>query len=132
MTTTNSNRFVNGARIVIGLVALTVVVLAVSAAAWASFRAPAVPKFRMVAQHGSVLSIAVDETVAADDAALLKIADSLVPRFRLPMLQLHVWTDPRMVPYEIVDMTAAQLAARRAMVDIDVNRDVRKVERRVN
>jgi hypothetical protein len=112
------------------LIGLTVLVLAVVLVASIVARPASVPKFRMVAQHGSILSIVVDEKVAADDAALLRIADSLVPRFHLPMLVLHVWTDGRMVPYEILDMTAAQLAARRAMVEVDVNRDVRKVERR--
>jgi hypothetical protein len=132
MTTTDKiNRVLAGLRISLALAGLAIALLAVIALVWVMVSRPSVPKFRMVAEHGSVLSIVVDEKVAADDAALLQIADSLVPRFRLPMLVLHVWTDARMVPYEIADMTAAQLAARRAMVEIDVNRDVRKVERRV-
>jgi hypothetical protein len=119
-------------RVLAGLVALAIVVFAVVAliaVAWVSFTKPTVPKFQIVAEQGSVLSIVVDETVATDDAALLLIADKLVPRFRLPMLELHVWTDGRQVPYDIRKITAAQRAARRALVEIDVNRHVRQVDR---
>jgi hypothetical protein len=113
----------------IGLAIAVLGVIALVAVAWVSFRSPSVPKFQIVAEQGSVLCIVVDDQVAADDAALLQIADKLVPRFRLPMLELHVWTDGRQVPYDIRKISAAQRAARRALVEIDVNRDVRKVER---
>jgi hypothetical protein len=120
-------KFTSAAR---GAVFLALLILTVPALVVTILSKPAhVPAFRTVAEHGSVVSIVVDETVAADDAALLQIADSFVPRFHLPMVELHVWTDGRMVPYEIVNITAEQQAARRAIVEIDVNRDVRTVNR---
>lgn len=131
-TVDNINRVLAGIRISLALVGLAfagLALVALVAVTWVSVTSPTVPKFQIVAEQGSVLSIVVDEKVAADDAALLLIADKLVPRFRLPMLELHVWTDGRQVPYDIRRITAAQRAARRALVEIDVNRHVRQVDR---
>ena len=89
-----------------------------------------VPAFRIVARQGSILSIVVTERVAADDGALLKIADSLIPTTPGRAVQLQVWTDPRMVPERILDATDAQLGARRALVTVNINTGFRKVESR--
>lgn len=92
----------------------------------------AVPKFQIVAKQGAILSIVVDEKVAADDAALLRIADSLVPKMHIRGVQLQVWTDARMVPARFLDTwTDAQTAARRALVTVNLNTGFRKVEGRV-
>jgi type IV secretory pathway TrbF-like protein len=124
------NRGLAGVRIAIALVGLTLAVLAVIAVLWVTFRSPAVPKFQIVAKQGMVLSIVVDESVAASDSALLKIADALVPTMPGRAVQLHVWTDARLVPQRVLDATDAQMAARRAMVTINLNTGVRSVEGR--
>lgn len=124
------NRGLAGVRIAIALFGLTIAVLAVIVVLWVTFASPAVPKFQIVAEQGMVLSIVVDEPVAASDSALLKIADSLVPKMPGRAVQLHVWTDARLVPRQILDATDAQIAARRALVTINLNSGFRKVEGR--
>jgi hypothetical protein len=86
-----------------------------------------VPKFRIVAQQGMIRSIVVDEKVATDEAALFKIAESLLPTMPNRAVMLHVWTDARQVPERIENMTDAQQAARRAIVTINLNTGHRQV-----
>lgn len=90
----------------------------------------AVPAFRIVAEQGSILSIVVDEKVAADDAALFKIADSILPVMPGRLVMLQVWTDAGLVPAKLLDMTDAQAAARRATVAINLNTGNRTVDRK--
>jgi hypothetical protein len=112
------------------LIGLTVPVLAVLLVVSIVATPAAVPKFRIVARQGAILSIVVDERVAANDGALFKIADSLIPTTTGRAVQLQVWTDPRMVPERILDATDAQLAARRALVTVNTITGFRKVESR--
>ena len=92
----------------------------------------AVPKFQIVREQGNILSIVVDEKVAADDAALLRIADSILPVMPRRMVMLQVWTDAGMVPARFLDdWSDAQSAARRAVVTVNLNTGFRKVEGRV-
>lgn len=105
------------------------IVLAVLLLAVASACTEPVPAFRMVTQQGMVRSIVVDEKVATNDAALLKIADSLLPKMPGRAVMLQVWTDARMVPRKIMEMTDAQAAARRAVVTINLNSGYRAVDR---
>lgn len=130
--TDHINRTIAGVRLALALVGLSLAVLAVVAVVWVSVTPSGVPKYRLVAQQGMTRSIVVDEEIAANDAALLAIADSLLPRMPGRAVMLMVWTDDRMVPRgNIADMTDAQLAARRAVVTINLNTGYRKVEGRV-
>jgi len=76
-----------------------------------------------------IRSIVVDEKVATNDSALLKIAESLLPSMPGRAVMLQVWTDARQVPERVENMTDAQLAARRAVVTINLNTGQRKVDR---
>jgi hypothetical protein len=89
----------------------------------------AVPPHRIVQQQGDVRLTVVAPEVAADDAGLLRIAESLLPAMTRRLVMLQVWTDAAMVPDRIESMTDAQLAARKAVVTINRNTGFRKVER---
>jgi len=90
----------------------------------------AVPPYRIVQQQGDVRLIVVASEVAADDASLLRIAESLLPGMPRRLVILQVWTDGSMVPDRAETMTDPQLAARKAVVTINRNTGFRKVERR--
>ena len=118
------------AREIKGLRTIIVVLVLIILIQW-SVRTPTlpVPEFVTAGEQGMIRLIVVAEPVAADDAALLRIADWLLPTMPGRAVMVQVWTDERQVPTHLMDMTDAQAAARRATVTVNLNTGLREVAR---